>query len=73
MLATDGKDKDAPFHRVVNNSIVPYLTVKLVGQSPILEVILGPKHGTPPRIVKNFLKMNGYGLIKVKRSEASYR
>ena len=73
MLTTDGEDEDACSHRFVNNSIVPYLTVKLVEQSPIIEVILGPKHGTPPKIVENFLKLNGYGLLKVKRSEASYR
>ena len=73
MLITDGEELCS--HRFVNNSIVPYLTVKLVelDQSPILEVILGPKHGTPPKIVENFLKLNGYGLVKVKRSEASYR
>jgi Protein of unknown function (DUF2971) len=52
MLITDGEELCS--HRFVNNSIVPYLTVKLVelDQSPILEVILGPKHGTPPKIVE---------------------
>ena len=73
MLTTDGKDEDASSHRVVNNRIVPYLTVKLVEQSPIVEVILGPKHGTPPKVVEVFLKLNDYGLVKVRRSEASYR
>jgi hypothetical protein len=73
MLTTDGQDEDVPSHRVVNNRIVPYLTVKLVEQSPIVEVILGPKHGTPPKVVENFLKLNGYGLVKVRPSEASYR
>ena len=73
MVTTDGEDEDACSHRVVKSSIVPYLTVKLVEQSPIGEIILGPKHETPPRIVKNFLKLNGYGVVKVRRSEASYR
>lgn len=73
MPTTDGEDEDACSHRVVKSSIVPYLTVKLVEQSPIGEIILGPKHETPPRIVKNFLKLNGYGVVKVRRSEASYR
>ena len=73
MLATDGKDEDPPSHRVVSNRIVPYLTVKLVEQSPIVEVILGPKHDTPPKVVENFLKLNDYGLVKVRPSEASYR
>ena len=73
MLTTDGED--ACSHRFVNNSIVPYLTVKLVEleRGPIVEVILGPKHDTPPGIVKNFLKMNGYDDVTVKKSEASYR
>jgi hypothetical protein len=62
-------------HRIRDNRVVPYCAVKLeeLECSPIVEVILGPKHGTPPKIVENFLKLNGYGLVKVKRSEASYR
>ena len=73
LLATDGED--ACSHRFVNNRIVPYLKVELVEleRSPIVEVILGPKHGTPPKIVESFLKMNHHGLVKVRRSEASYR
>ena len=73
LLPTDGED--ACLHRVVDNRIVPYLKVELVEleRSPIVEVILGPKHGTPPKIVENFLKLNDYGLVKVTRSEASYR
>jgi len=72
-LAKDGED--ACSHRVVNNRIVPYRKVELVEleRSPIAEVILGPKHDTPPKIVENFLKLNQYGPVKVTRSEASYR
>jgi hypothetical protein len=75
MLTTDGEDEDACSHRIADNRIVPYREVELVEleRSPIVEVILGPKHGTPPKIVENFLKLNGYGLVKVTRSEASYR
>ena len=73
MLIRNGEDDC--LHRVVDNRIIPYLKVELVEleRSPIVEVILGPKHGTPPKIVENFLKLNGYGLVKVKHSEASYR
>jgi len=72
-LTTDGEE--ACSHRVVGNRIVPDRKVELVEleRSPIVEVIIGPKHGTPPKIVENFLKMNHYGLVKVMRSEASYR
>ena len=67
--------KNACLHRVVDNRIVPYRKVELaeLKRNPIAEVILSPKHGTPPKIVENFLKMNHYGLVKVTRSEASYR
>ena len=73
LLIRNGEDDC--LHRVVDNRIIPYLKVELVEleRSPIVEVILGPKHGTPPKIVENFLKLNGYGLVKVKHSEASYR
>lgn len=62
-------------HRVADNRIVPYRKVELaeLERSPISEVILGPKHGTPPTVVEGFLKLNQYGLVKVRRSEASYR
>jgi hypothetical protein len=72
-LVKDGEDTCS--HRAVDNRIVPYREVKLVEieRSPIAEVILGPKHGTPPKIVEDFLKLNHYGLVKVRPSAASYR
>jgi len=67
--------EDACSHRVVHDRIVPFRKVELVGleRSPIAEVILGPKHGTPPKTVEDFLKQNHYGAVRVRRSEASYR
>lgn len=72
-LVIDGKDDCS--HRVMNNRIVPYRNVELreLERNPITEVILGPKHDTPPTVVENFLKLNSYGPVKVRRSEASYR
>ena len=72
-LVIDGDDDCS--HRVVDNRIVPYRKVELaeLERSPITEVILGPKHDTPPKIVENFLKLNSYGPVKIKRSETSYR
>lgn len=67
--------KDACLHRAVENRIVPYREFGLVEleRSPIAEVILGPKHGTPTKTVEDFLQLNHYGAVKVRRSEASYR
>ena len=62
-------------HRVVHDRVIPYRKIELIEfeRHPIAEVILGPRHGTPPEIVQNFLQLNGYGLVKVRPSEASYR
>lgn len=62
-------------HRVVHDRIIPYREFELVEleRHPVAEVILGPKHGTPTKGVENFLKLNGYGDVTVKKSEASYR
>ncbi|MEY4703924.1 MAG: hypothetical protein RL042_120 [Nitrospirota bacterium] len=66
---------EACSHRVAGSRIIPYRKVELgeLERSPIVEVILGPKHGTPPKIVEDFLKLNHYGRVKVRRSAASYR
>jgi hypothetical protein len=41
--------------------------IKLVEfqRSPIAKVILGRKHGTPLKIVEDFLKLNHYGSVEV--------
>ena len=67
--------EDDCLHRVVHDRIIPYRKIELVElvRHPVAEVILGPKHGTPTKVVENFLKLNGYGVVKVRRSEASYR
>lgn len=72
-LVNSGEDPCS--HRPVHNRIVPYRVVKLVEmvRQPITEVILGPKHASPPQVVESFLKQNDYGSVSVKRSEASYR
>lgn len=72
-LIKAGEDRCS--HRVVHDRIVPYREIKFTGlqSKPIVEVILGPKHATPPKLVENFLKQNQYGVVRVRRSEASYR
>ena len=72
-LVIAGEDRCS--HRVVHDRIIPYRAIKLAGPqtNPIVEVILGPKHATPPRLVENFLRQNQYGAVRVRRSDASYR
>jgi len=62
-------------HRAAHDRIIPYRKIELAGleRSPIAEVILGPKHRTPPKLVEDFLKQNHYGVVRVRRSEASYQ
>lgn len=67
--------KDNCLHRALHDRIVPYRNVELVEltRNPIAEVILGPKHGTPEKVVADFLRQNHYGDVQVRRSAASYR
>ena len=61
--------------RAVADQIIPYRQVPLaeMGQSSIAEVILGPKHTTPVAVVENFLELNGFRGVRVRKSIASYR
>ncbi|TWI65157.1 Protein of unknown function (DUF2971) [Pseudoduganella lurida] len=61
-------------HRLVNNQIVPYCEISLLGiGSPITEIILGPKQQSPVEVVQDFLKENKFGNALVRRSSATYR
>lgn len=62
-------------HRVVHDRVIPYRKIELIEfeRHPIVEVILGPKHGTPTKVVEDFLKKQGYGVVSIKSSVASYR
>ena len=61
-------------YRAKQNCIIPYLKIALMGLtcSPIVEVILGPKHITPLEVIQKFLEQNDYS-AKVTPSAASYR
>ena len=69
------KGGDECLFRVGDNQIIPYRNIKLLidKSSPVQEIILGPKHGTPVEIIKSFLKQRGYGDVKVLQSKATYR
>lgn len=61
--------------RPAGNRLIPFRAAKLLqfdGEA-IAEVVLGPKHLTPTNVVANFLKKFGFGEVRVRRSEATYR
>jgi hypothetical protein len=62
-------------YRTLPNRIVPYRSFELLElrRQPIVEIVLGPKHLTPIKVVEDFLKERGFGTVLVKVSEASYR
>lgn len=62
-------------YRAVPGSVIPYKEYELLegDTSPIVEVVLGPKHITPIHLVELFLKQSGFDDVRVRRSEASYR
>jgi len=62
-------------YRSVDNQVVPYREYEFreIDRCPIAEVILGPKHLSPVQAVRDFLKQNGFGDVKVVRSSATYR
>ena len=67
-------DKDCSYS-VRNHRIIPFRAVELreVERRPIVDVVLGPKHLTPVRVIEQFLQCHGLGGVRVLRSEASYR
>lgn len=69
-----GSDHGSLF-RERGNLIIPYrqFSLPLHGGQPIADIVLGPKHPTPPNVVARLLRQNGFGEIKVRRSAISYR
>ena len=60
--------------RMRAREMVPYLALNIErDQSPIAEIVLGPKNPTPTRVVEAFLRNCGFEGVAVKRSSASYR
>lgn len=73
-IFSDSSDEQCQF-RASRGRVIPYreFVLKDLGFPPIAEVVLGPKHETPPQVVQSLLKRAGYGEIPIRRSEASYR
>jgi hypothetical protein len=61
--------------RAMLDRIVPYMEIDFgdLALGAIAEVILGPKNITPDRVIWAALLRHGWGDVKVRRSEASYR
>ena len=62
-------------YRAASGSIVPYIEFDIadLDMQVIDEVVLGPRHPTPPEIVTDMLERSGFKDVRVRRSEASYR
>lgn len=62
-------------YRAANERILAYATlaIKEAKTSPINEVVLGPKHAITREVVEEFLELNGFPDVKVRRSSASYQ
>jgi len=57
-----------------SRKLVPYRSVDISRSTgSITSVTLGPKHETPPHVVKQFLAQSGFGEVEVKKSLISYR
>lgn len=67
-------DKDCEF-RSRGDRVIPYRVFECTGVegSPIVEVVLGPRHSTPIAIVENQLRRYGFDEVRVRRSSATYR
>jgi hypothetical protein len=61
--------------RAMRDRVVPYMVIDFGGfaRGAIAEVYLGPKNITPNRVIWAALLRHGWGEVKVRRSEASYR
>lgn len=66
---------DDCLYRAIADRVIPYRKYELAENdiSPVIEVVLGPKHQTPQKVVEAFLKKNGFGEVKVRPSRATYR
>lgn len=69
------KPSDECLYRAARNRIVPYRAFELSPSEipAITEVVLGPRHETPTDVVESMLKLAGFGEVKVRRSDATYR
>lgn len=63
-------------YRARGASVVPFRDIDVAdveGESSITEVVLGPRHITPPEVIQAMLRQHGFGIVPVRKSAASYR
>ena len=77
LLTTFQPEKMPPVFEVhpTRSILKPYLSLSIKDHKKHLvsEVIIGPKNGTPPAVMKAFLNANGYLYAKVRQSQSTYR
>ena len=61
--------------RPAGGRIIPFISIELIDlDMPVIhEVILGPKHDTPVKIIEDLLDRAGFPDVRVERSASSYR
>jgi hypothetical protein len=67
-----GFDEKCSF-RASNDRIIPYQQFPLDKDGCICEIVLGPRHLTPEKVVKDFLADNGFRNVRVLKSACTYR
>lgn len=62
-------------YRAAFGRIIPYIKFEIpdFGIQAIHEVVLGPRHTTPPEVVDAMLKRYGFNDVRVRSSETTYR
>lgn len=68
-------NSDSCEFRTSPGRVIPYRAFMLhaLDVSPIVEVVIGPRHETPPDVIKSLLRQAGFGNVLVRRSDATYR
>lgn len=70
-----GSASDDYLYRAAHSRVIPYRAFDLPPRETpaITEVVIGPRHETPPSVVQSILKQAGFGIVSVRRSDATYR
>lgn len=73
-IFTDRTSDSCKF-RASKGRVIPYREFELqeLDVPPIAEVVIGPRHETPPDVIKSLLRQAGFGNASVRRSDATYR
>lgn len=69
------EDFESTEFRAARDRVIPFRTVELfeLHEPPLEEVVIGPRHASPPEVLTAMLKRYGFGEVPVRMSEVSYR